>query len=31
MNGEYNNPRYKKIMSDMKQELKKLMANYQIG
>ncbi|MCD6395858.1 MAG: sulfatase [Planctomycetes bacterium] len=30
MNSDYNNPRYEKIISDMKQELKKLMAKYQL-
>lgn len=31
MNSEYDNPKYEKIISDMKRELKKLMANYQLG
>jgi arylsulfatase A-like enzyme len=30
MNSDYDNPKYEKIISDMKQELKKLMANYQL-
>ncbi len=31
MNSEYDNPRYEKIISDMKRELKKLMVEYQLG
>jgi len=31
MNSEYNNPKYEKIVSDMKRELKRLMAEYQLG
>jgi len=31
MNSEYNNPRYEEIISDIKQELKELMAESQLG
>ena len=31
MNSVYDNPKYEKIISDMKRELKKLMAEYQLG
>ena len=31
MNSEYDNPAYKRIIGDMKQELKKLMAEYRLG
>jgi arylsulfatase A-like enzyme len=31
MNSEYDNPVYGKVISDMKRELKRLMAEYQLG
>ena len=31
MNSDHNNHRYEKIISDMKNELTKLMSNYQLG